>query len=87
MLRTRRRRRPRGRRKGWIDRDGDEWRREKFGIKFEIKFESRREELRHMILYKKTGIKEFEGIRMVVMNNQINNQLNNQTNCDGWVFK
>ena len=34
--------------------------------------------MRHMILDKKTDIKEFEGIRMVVMNNQINNQLSNQ---------
>lgn len=37
-----------------------------------------REEMRHKILSKRVGIKEFEGIRMVVMDNQINNQLNNQ---------
>ena len=34
--------------------------------------------MRHMILSKKVGIKEFEGIHMVVMDNQINNQLSNQ---------
>ena len=44
----------------------------------ENRFESRREEMRHMTLDKKTDIKEFEGIRMVVMDNQNNNQLNNQ---------
>ena len=37
-----------------------------------------REEIRHMILGEKVGIKEIERIRMVVMDNQINNQLSNQ---------
>jgi len=44
----------------------------------ENRFESKIEEMRHMKLSKKVEIKEFEGIRMVVMDNQINNQLNNQ---------
>ena len=34
--------------------------------------------MRHMILDKKTAIKEFEGIRIVVMDNQVNNRLTNQ---------
>ena len=49
----------------------------------EKRFESKREEMRHMTLHKKTDIKEFEGIRMVVMDNQMNNQLNNQ--LMGWM--
>ena len=56
----------------------DEEEREK--IKIESKFGSKREELRHMILDKKTDIKEYERIHMVVMDNQINNQLSNQVN-------
>ena len=44
----------------------------------ENRFENKREEMRHMILDNKTDIKEFEGNRMVVMDNQVNNQLNNQ---------
>ncbi len=75
MLRTWKRRRPRGRREGWIRRDGNGCERMKLGSKFE----SKREEMRRMILSKKVEIKEFEGIHMVVMDNQINNQLNNQT--------
>ena len=47
-------------------------------MKIERRFEGKREEMRHMILSKKVEIKEFEGIRMVVMYNHINNQLNNQ---------
>ena len=44
----------------------------------ENRFESKIEEMRHRIRYESVEIKKFEGIRMVVMNNQINNQLNNQ---------
>ena len=46
-------------------------------MKIESKFGSKREEMRHMILSKKVEIKEFEGIHMVVMDNQINNRLSN----------
>ena len=56
-------------------------------MKIEIKFGCKREEMRHMILSKKVEIKEFEGFRMVVMDNQVNNQLNNQLLRDGWVCK
>ena len=47
-------------------------------MKIENRFESKREEMRHMTLDKKTDIKEFGGICLVVMYNQNNNQLNNQ---------
>ena len=80
MLRTWKRRRPVGRRDGW--RRGGE---ERGRIKIGSKFGSKREEMQHMILSKKVDIKEFEGIHMVVMDNQINNQLNNQTHCNGWI--
>lgn len=53
----------------------------------ENRFESKREEMRHMTLDKKTDIKEFEWIRMVVMGNQVHNQLNNQAQYDGWKRK
>ena len=49
-------------------------------MKIEIKFGCKREEMRHMILSKKVEIKEFEGFRMVVMDNQVNNRLSNQVN-------
>ena len=47
-------------------------------MKIERRLEGKREEMRHMKLSKKGDIKELEGIRMVVMDNQINNQLSNQ---------
>ena len=55
-------------------RQREEWGR----MKMENRFERKIEEMRHRIRYESVEIKEFEGIRMVVMNNQINNQLNNQ---------
>ena len=47
-------------------------------MKLGSRFGSKGEEMRHRILDKKTDIKEFEGISVVVMDNQVNNQLNNQ---------
>ena len=47
-------------------------------MKLESRFEGKREEMRHMILCKKVEIKEFDGIHMVVMDNQVNNRLTNQ---------
>ena len=47
-------------------------------MKIESRFEGKREEMRHIMLSEKVEIKEFEGIRMVVMDNQVNHQLYNQ---------
>ncbi len=74
MLRTWKRRRPRGDVRVGVGRDGDEWER----MKLESRFESKREEIRGKTINETFIYQWIEEIQLVVMDNQINNQLSNQ---------